>query len=78
MRDPELKLQSALRAFVDDLYFKLYARLSKGEEEHQGSWRTKTIAALEKDIEEEILDILMYQMFIELHREMDEEATTAS
>ena len=53
-------------SLVHEIKGRLIERLEIGELEHKGQWHTKTIEELKTDIEEELLDALIYMMFIGL------------
>ncbi len=67
--DPALVL--GVRRYLQDLEEKMFERLNKGEQEHAGQWKEMSIAQLHVETEEAFIDMLCYDMFIEI-RERNE------
>lgn len=60
--------ESVRKVFARELREKLYARAEIGWILYGMAWHDKTIAELEKDLEEEKLDAMVYQAMIDYKR----------
>ena len=65
------KLADELDAYVLRLRDKLQHRLQLGEERYNGAWRDMTVGRLRQEREEELLDAMIYSLFIELKERGD-------
>jgi len=61
----DIDLYTAVRRFLDHLEAQLLHRLEIGEQEYGSRWKDLSIAQLEHERMEEILDAIVYSIFIE-------------
>ncbi len=62
-------LAAELGAYFAKLHAECLERLEKGELEYSGAWENMTIAQLKQERREELLDAMIYDLFITLKQE---------
>ena len=70
MSDFEL-LVAELDRYLERLRSKLLHRLEIGERHYRGAWKEMSVGLLRQEREEELLDAVIYSLFIELKERGD-------